>query len=665
MGLGGDGLTSLGEERVDPQLVGLVVASLVRVGRAARIDELVQASKTLDATALDRGTARRALAWLEHALLVEEIGQGEWQLTHQLGEAFSPRGATRLPTDLELAEVLAWAEETRGTTGALEAVAALSGAKEGLPERIRSAADQLRRLEAPMALRPPYGLRAAFEALEGAYPESYEIYRSRKLSSGNCPTLQELADQYGVSRERIRQREAQIEQFILDAFRSSRQSAIDPIGLAARRIRAEFGPVARVDERGAMSALVDPQRSAFLLERPDRIALLLRFAGEYETHDEWLVTPDLAAVTDAALLSLTEEGHTSLEQACRAMAELEIRQELQRDWIGSRQGFRVVGGALVRWGRSLADKAVAILDVAGEPLSIDHLYARVGENKNFRGFKGQVQGDPRIRRRGLRQYGLEAWGGEEYTTIVDEMTEELERQGGSMPLSSLARTLAENFGVSESSVRMYADGPQFDIDVDGCVRRRMGDLPTPPSAPLEMTRCCYRLKDGWAYRRRVDHDVLRGSGGGLPIPFAKHIGVTPGSALRFESPYGTVRCSWPSHLAHIGSLRRVAEALGACDGDLLFIVHVAAESFDVRLVTRQSYEAAGGFERLCLECGQEASTDPMSSVAEAIGLDPMQPNLIPAIRLRLGERGERDLASMVPADTGDDDVLDLLASLGE
>lgn len=646
----------------DPQLVGLVVAALLRLKQAVALDEILQAAALLDPNALDLESAQRSLVWLDRARLVEEIGHGEWRLTAQLTEALSPHGGRRPAPDGDLAEVLAWAEETRGTIGALEAVASISEASEGLPGRVVAAASGLGRMEAPTDIRRRHSLVAAFEALESADPESCEIYRARRLSPEK-PTLQELADQYGVSRERIRQREAKVEKFIDDALQGTRESPIDPIGFAAKRVRAEFGPLATADETAAMGALVDPQGRA-LVDRPDRMELLLLLAGGYRLDGSWLITPEIAEVTEAALASLTRGGHASLDDACHAMGQLGIRDVLQRPWIASRQGFRVVGDVVVLWGRSLADKAIAILGVAGEPLTLEDIYERVGEDKNFRGFKGQVQGDPRIRRRGLKHYGLEAWGGDEYTTIVDEMTEELERQGGSMPLGDLGRTLAENFGVSESSVRMYADGPQFEVDGDGCVRRCTGDLRVPPSAPLEMTRGCFRLEQGWAYRRLVDRDVLRGSGSALPISFAKQIGLTPGNELQFRSSRGEVRCTWPSHMAHIGSLRAVAESLGARDGDYLFIVHLSSERFEIRLTPRRTCESASGFERLCLECGREGA-DPEQAVAEAIGLDRNQPNLATAIRLRFGERGERDLAAIVPAGTADDDVLDVLASLGE
>lgn len=656
-------MSNLRDEHAEPYLVGLVVASLVRLGRPARCDEICEAATTLDGSVLDVGTVRRLLDWLERALLIEEVGQGEWQLTNQLTEAFSPRGAKRLGPENHLAEVLAWAEETRGATGILEAVSLLSEADRELPPRVLAAAGELSQVEAPEALRCRYSLKSAFEALEGALPESFAIYRARRLTD-KSPTLRELADKHGVSHERIRQREAQVEKFIDDHVYGSRESPLDPIGFASKRIRAEMGPLALSEEIASLSALVDPEGEA-LVGRPDRMALLLRLGGNYRIDGAWVVTPEIADVTDATLAALTVEGHTNLEAACRAMGELGIRHALQRPWIESRKGFRVLGDVLLRWGRSMADKSVAILGVAGEPLTMDDLYERLGEDKDFRSFKQQVQGDPRIRRRGLRHYGLEVWGGDEYTTIVDEMTEELERQGGSMPLVHLAETLAVNFGVSESSVRMYADGPQFEVDRDGNVTRRAGALPVPPSPPLEMTRGCFRLWEGWAYRRLVDRDVLRGSGGSLPIAFAKEIELEPGDSLCFQSPYAEIRCSWPSHMAHIGSLRLVAEALGAADGDVLFIVHVARERFDVRLATRQSLEATTGFDRLCLECGQKASSEPKRAVAEAVGIDPAHRDLATAIRLRLGERGERELASMVPAGTAGADVLDVLASLGE
>jgi len=172
------------------------------------------------------------------------------------------------------------------------------------------------------------------------------------------------------------------------------------------------------------------------------MTLLLILAGEYRVQDSWIMESDIESRTISVLSELTERGPAPLGSAIERMGALGVRDELRIQWIERQQAFRIMADHIVSWGRSMADKAAAVLAAVGEPLEPEDLFERIGEDKNFRGFKSQIQSDERFRRRGLKLYGLSEWGGEEYTTIVDEMTEELERQGGWMDLDELAATKA-------------------------------------------------------------------------------------------------------------------------------------------------------------------------------------------------------------------------------
>jgi hypothetical protein len=135
--------------------------------------------------------------------------------------------------------------------------------------------------------------------------------------------------------------------------------------------------------------------------------------------------------------------------------------------------------------------------------------------------------------------------------------------------------------------------------------------------------------------------------------------------MRLRSPYGEINASWPAHFTHIGSLRPAALALGASDGDLLFVVNIEEGEVDVRLVTQAECSSRTGLERLAAECGRPDAQEPLKAIAFALGLDDSDADLATAIRIRLAERGENDLLALMD-DHGDDgdDLLDELASLG-
>lgn len=558
-----------------------------------------------------------------------------------------------------LAELAAWGSHALNSNDPLEALMAVASG-EPCPSRVTEAVDVLRDLSVPLGDRAKrYSLAAAFEDLESTDPQAFAIFRRRKLSS-TAPTLQSLAEELGVTRERVRQ----IEQRMSARIGELMQEPGDwPIGAAAVRARSALGPIADVAQLDSVSRLIDPDGEA--LRHPHRLALILMLAGPYQRVDNcWLVTEAGLSTTESALEQATSGGATDLDTVAELLLADGVQAEVCNRWIQSQAGYRVLEGKVARWGGSLADKAEAVLSIAGEPLTPEQIFERIGEpHKNFRGFKGQL-GDSRFRRRALNLYGLTDWGGEEYTKLADEMTEELERKGGSMELDELAATMARNFGVSESSVRMYASGPQFNVDSQQRVTRRDGDLPLPESAPLSLSRGCFRLRDGWAFRRTVDRDVTRGSGSGLPIAFAKELGLRPEDSLKLEAPFGGITCSWPSHTAHMGSLRAASEALGAVEGDYLFVVHIGGGRLDIRLVCARDCASESGYRRLALECGRDIVEDAASEVAAALALHDSDPQPAAAIRLRLRERGELQLAELVPDEPPHDGLLDALASLG-
>jgi len=115
-------------------------------------------------------------------------------------------------------------------------------------------------------------------------------------------------------------------------------------------------------------------------------------------------------------------------------------------------------------------------------------------------------------------------------------------------------------------------------------------------------------------------------------------------------------------VAHLGSLRRIALAVGASDGDHLFVIAEGGDEVGVQCVTAAECEAVIGLDRLALECG--AGDSSYAAIATAVGADNLD-SRPPAIHVRqwLLQRGERDLAALVAADDDEDDLLDVLTEL--
>jgi hypothetical protein len=171
-----------------------------------------------------------------------------------------------------------------------------------------------------------------------------------------------------------------------------------------------------------------------------------------------------------------------------------------------------------------------------------------------------------------------------------------------------------------TSVVMYAaTGPGL-IQMGSRVRLRRPDEPYVSHESLGRTPNCFVIDAAWAWRVVVDHDLLRGSGRHLPEAFATHLGLRPGLRLQFESPIKPISIGWGIQYPGIGSLRSVALASGAHDGDFLFVRAAGRSRFDFRVVTRAQLRGVPAPDRVALLSGNPAASgDMLTGLATALG----------------------------------------------
>jgi hypothetical protein len=330
-------------------------------------------------------------------------------------------------------------------------------------------------------------------------------------------------------------------------------------------------------------------------------------------------------------------------------ASLETHPALERHL-----GLRSVEGHHVVWRGSLADKATAVLAACGRPLAMLEIHELVGFDANPRSLAGQVQEDPRIMRRGKDLYGLRVWGGEEYSGIVEELEQAIERSpDGRIDLAETAELFVEQFGVSANSVRSYANDRRFVRESDGSLRLRDNSDPEPdfrPQAP-DATPGLFLLDGRWHLRVELDGELLRGSGRATRNGVALAAGLEPGLMVGFDYEGNSVTFSWRGKQPAIGSVRGVAQAHGCTVGDLLFLPLDGPEPRRSRVVRSAELARASGGTRLALAMGlsdgEGADSDTPGPVARALGL-PAGADWSDVVD-RLHDRGEAGLLELVPS----------------
>lgn len=471
-------------------------------------------------------------------------------------------------------------------------------------------------------------------------------------------TLDELGRELDITRERVRQLEGRIKEQIESRLTIGDSCAA--IEHAAARVRHAAGTIAQDD---LMSSALSVQVADNAQDADLRRAVLREIAGPYRLVDGfWQFEGALASVR-ATLLERIDKPLTSddVDELVAAAGVVEGARAAVRDALP----LHLFDDRYLVWLGGLQDKAHSVLQVHGEPMSREELHAAMGGDEvNFRSMVNAVQADGRFRRLGLNRYGLAAWGGEEYTTIADEIEQAIDRRGGRAELNDIVDELVELFGVSAQSVRSYAASRRFHRDAGGALVIAPADATGPGVAPMpaEFDRDLVTCPNGWAVRLVVDRDVLRGSGRPTRSAIAQAAGVRPGDARTIDLSNGSAAISWRATQPAFGSMRALVEALGCANGDLLFVPLVNDE--DAYAVSRVAIEQAYGLSRIALELGVCDGRDELPSIALAIGL--ASSATLDDVRARLRARRQDDLIQHLPLGGGsDDDVLDELVGLGE
>jgi hypothetical protein len=491
---------------------------------------------------------------------------------------------------------------------------------------------------------------ASSSLMSGLPPRYPEIARRRLFALHKKATLETLGQEMGVTRERIRQLERKVEERI--------QRDLAHVGYAALRIeasclRAQLGAAFRIDQlRTEWPHRFEPREPSDSTFCPGLVLLWL--AGPYSLRGSWLVREgsgeclehQTEMLIEEHMIDRTADVHAILE----ALGDLDIRESMSWLWLDEQRGYRVIDETVVEWGASMSSKAVAVLGCRKEPLTTEEIASLVGESVNTRSLRNQLMSDPRIKRVGKLHFGLRDWEHDEYTTVSDEIAEEIERQGGEATIAHLVEVISRTYGVSEASIRAYASTRRFVRVRKGCVRVASPDEISADTRPIQLTKGCYRLNGAWAVRARVTGETLRGSGTSVSESFIQLFGIRPGEAKELASPYGSVNVSWGYMYSYVGSLRAAVEALGAAEGDLVFIIAASPDRLEFDLVRESligDLSTPSQIAAFVAWGGLGPEEVPLTSVSRAIGFDDSNGADPLSVATRIRARREPELLPVI------------------
>ena len=422
------------------------------------------------------------------------------------------------------------------------------------------------------------------------------ILSSRILALSAGRTLQDIASEFGVSRERIRQVEGGL---IKNLKRLSRTKAWEPVLWRVHRVRLIAGTAFPWGD-DATEALLAANQPCSQVEAGIVRGVILRLAGPYKLADGWLIAD--AQEIEAARLRLIEEakdsGSVQFEAAREVMTAAGLQPRFFGAWLSHWSGMHEIRGSVIEWPRTLSGRMRSLMRLRGSPVSPDELLADLGPEVRMRSLKASLSSSEQFVRVGLSKWGLKAWRLPEYGGIAAAISEELSQNGPSVPVGELAARLSASWGIPENSVISLCNAPRF-VAEHGMVRLRRDDEPFSVSSDLSQACGVFRPSDNTvSVLIDVDHDLLRGSGRTVAEQVAGLLALGPGEGREYEAGSGAISLYWPDTSISgpaMGSLRVHANDLNATVGDRLRITFRGdRRSADVRLVAKTRVEELDG-----------------------------------------------------------------------
>ncbi|SCG67769.1 Sigma-70, region 4 [Micromonospora coxensis] len=594
-----------------------------------------------DVRGTGHNTVEDAVTALVSAAIVRSGGQDEWDGPEDEREALRGAAPASLPpAQLQLLEDLTqladWRHiRRRGDQSLLNVVI-----EDGAPEEIQELALRLNSLTAADMVSATGSSDPVLEFT--AFLSELDERQVRILCDrflGRPPKkLAELAGDFDVSRERVRQIESKVKDLLAGRFHFG-----TTIGNLLASLRTEIQPIAALDR--LITLHPDLARDVPGVNVPLWL-VLDRLDDYFEVTDGWAAAPDVAAAREQTrtLLEDFATDHGLVDLATVATATSMPKTELLA-WL-SWCGYTLHNNQILTRTRSLGDHAAGLLAATGEPLHIDELQLQIGRDNSIRSLANQLADDERFVRTDRSTWGLASWQLEEYTSIRQQIGLELAAAGGEVEIGRLVDSITSRFDVSPSSIQAYAGNGDFEI-VQGVVRRR--ECPAAPRKAPSATRRLFKYDDDWwKLRVTVTRDHLRGSGFPVPSGVASLVGCAQGEVAELESDLGTQSIRWTGLQPSSGTIKRFLDRLEVREGQNVFLEFAPYGRFDVSLPDPADPEAHP-LERAaaltgCAE-GVGSPEDAQMALAMAVDLPAhAKPRQILSV---YRQRGDDDIASLL------------------
>jgi hypothetical protein len=499
------------------------------------------------------------------------------------------------------------------------------------------------------------------------------------LLSERIPTLQAIADELGISRERVRQLQISEDDLV---------ASIAPSGPLALSLSSWFAQNPKTPlTDGVLAKIAGSQAN----ERASR--LTLRALGYPHVHREvdlWTGSRSelqtLELVLDNLPSSIRDESSwdSVAEDLGRRFPELAKDLDLLATirMVGRAMGFGTgPGGDLIpreaEVAKSLVRKIHTFLRARAAPIQATELAAVIRAGywpfQNMRDTEidpawlvASAHRDPDLRVLPDGAIAMPEGAPDKPTGHVGVLYRIVVENGGPIRTQELCRRASEH-GIDRNQVGMLIHsrrapclvplargvvglvGRDEDVEPQHHPSRARRSALTPGDTPE-----CFLFERGWAVRLEVDEALLGGGRWEVPPPLAEALGFRGGVLKQLaaaDSADPAIVIDGKVWRTHAGSLESALKRVGAAEGDLVFVL-LGADTYDVLLRPAQELDD-DALTGLLWNCGLDPHDSairrhPWRPLAKVLGGSGSGRDEVTA---RLAKRGQRDLLQLLEAAT--------------
>jgi hypothetical protein len=436
------------------------------------------------------------------------------------------------------------------------------------------------------------GIIAILESFLSTLDQNQKFIAMRRLFSSEINTLNEIAEELELSRERIRQ----IERGIIRKLQHPKSLTEKNVAELIEDIAVRATTWTRIDslieviktdpkiewwsQNSEKDFSEDALRSCIHL-------LPVLFPKNYLIESLELFRLDKKGnrIDPVKYLNkhieknsiIMQDFYTCLAEAGVSTSDIEF--------LVQKLGLKKIGAYFVFKSSNVLDQIESTLHIFGEPVKAEQLLEELEINKNISSIKDRMGQDPRFIRVQRSLWGLREWPGyAEYSGIRSDIEARIKKNGNSYKYIDLVTELQNQFNANENSIKTYLSAPQYKVHEGMVYLIKPSQYQFVVGSPGEETLLHPTDKNIIGWKIEINRDVLRGSGAVLRTKFVALLGLQPGHEITYKSDTGDLTLYWPGSLPqpHRSSIREIIRKCNLDDSkEVFFIMDIKKRSFKI------------------------------------------------------------------------------------